>query len=139
VTAVSLGGEDVAYSFRALRQSPVINDVVGGVPITVFWMSGTASALDDRQVARGRDVGSTGVFDRRHSDRLLEFEPAGASRFRERSTGSEFDLLGHAVSGPLKGTKLTAIPHGNHFWFAWGVFKPKTRIVDAVSRGRPRT
>jgi hypothetical protein len=139
VTAVSLDSEDVAYSFRALRQSPVINDVVGGVPIAVFWMSGTASALDDRQIARGRDVGSTGMFDRRHSGRILEFEPAGAGRFRDRSTGSEFDLLGHAVSGPLEGTKLTAIPHGNHFWFAWGVFKPKTRIVDVVSRGRPQT
>jgi hypothetical protein len=133
VTAVSLRGEDVAYSFRALRYSPVINDAVGGVPIAVFWTSGTVSALDDRQIARGRDVGSTGVFDRRHGDRILDFEPAGTGRFRDRSTGSEFDLLGHGVSGPLEGTKLTAIPHGNHFWFAWGVFKPKTRIVDGRS------
>ncbi len=139
VTAVSLGGEDAAYSFRALRQSPVINDVVGGVPIAVFWTAGTASALDDRQIARGRDVGSTGVFDRRHGDRILEFEAAGAERFRDRVTGSAFDLLGRATSGPLEGTTLKSIPHGNHFWFAWGVFKPKTRIVDAASRGRPQT
>ena len=39
----------------------------------------------------------------------------------------------------LNGTKLTASPYGNHFRFAWGVFKPKTRILDEVSRSRPRT
>jgi hypothetical protein len=39
--------------------------------------------------------------------------------------------VGRAISGPLQGKTLRAIPHGNHFWFAWGVFKPKTRIVDA--------
>ncbi|MEO7473942.1 MAG: DUF3179 domain-containing (seleno)protein, partial [Gemmatimonadales bacterium] len=131
VAAVSVGGEDVAYAFRALKQRPAINDVVGGVPIAVFWMAGTASALDRTRIDQGRDVGSTGVFDRRLGDRVLEFEALGDGRFRDRLTGSDFDLLGRAVSGPLEGRTLTPIPHGNHFWFAWGVFKPKTRIVGA--------
>ncbi|HEV8176266.1 MAG TPA: DUF3179 domain-containing protein, partial [Gemmatimonadales bacterium] len=108
VTAVSLGGEDVAYAFRALTERPALNDVVGGVPVAVFWMPGTASALDDSQVARGRDVGSTGVFDRRLNGRVLQFEPSGEGRFRDRVTGSEFDLLGRATSGPLEGKTLTA-------------------------------
>ncbi|MGH7510763.1 MAG: DUF3179 domain-containing protein [Gemmatimonadales bacterium] len=129
VIAVSLGGEDVAYAFRGFRKRPALNDVVGGVPVAVFWVPGTASPLDDSRVAQGRDVGSTGVFDRRMGDLVLEFEPNGEGRFRDKITGSEFDLLGRATSGPLKGKMLKSIPHGNHFWFAWGVFKPKTRIV----------
>jgi hypothetical protein len=132
VVAVSLAGEEVAYSFRGLRQRPAINDVVGGVPIAVFWMPGTSSALDESSIPKGRDVGSTGVFDRRLGDRTLEFEPGKEGRFRDKVTRSEFDLLGRATSGPLDGQALKPIPHGNHFWFAWGVFKPRTRIVDAT-------
>jgi Protein of unknown function (DUF3179) len=129
VVAVSLGGDDVAYSFTAVRHRPAINDQVGRVPIVVFWAPGTSSALDDPRIARGRDVGSTGVFDRRLEGRVLEFEPAAPGRFRERVTGSEFDLLGRGIAGPLKGTRLRPVPHGNRFWFAWGVFKPRTRIA----------
>jgi len=36
--------------------------------------------------------------------------------------------LGLAIDGPLSGERLEPIPHGNHFWFAWAVFKPETRI-----------
>lgn len=129
VVAVSLGGNDVAYAFSLLRERPAINDEIGEVPIVVFWRPGTASALDDRRISQGRDVGSTGVFERRLGDHLLRFEPVSAGRFRDRVTGSEFDVLGRALSGPLKGARLKAIPHGNHFWFAWGVFKPATRVV----------
>lgn len=129
VITVSLGGEDVAYSFRRLRDRPAVNDVIGGVPVAVFWSPGTASALDDPRIAQGRDIGSTAVFDRRLGDLVLKFEPESEGRFRDQVTGSEFDLLGRAMSGALEGKKLKPIPHGNHFWFAWGVFKPKTRIV----------
>jgi hypothetical protein len=131
VVAVSLGGEDVAYPFTLLRERPAINDEVGEVPVAVFWKSGTASALDSRRISEGRDVGSTGVFDRRHGGRVLSFDPVREGRFRDRETGSEFDVLGRAISGPLRGMRLEPIPHGNHFWFAWGVFKPSTKVVTS--------
>jgi hypothetical protein len=131
VVAVSLGGEDVAYAFALFRERLAINDKVGDVPIAVFWKPGTASALDQRRISEGRDVGSTGVFDRRLRGQVLSFEPGRDGRFRDRVTGSEFDLLGRAMTGPLRGTRLQPIPHGNHFWFAWGVFKPSTRVVSS--------
>jgi len=137
VAAVSLGGEDVAYPFTLLQQSKAINDRVGDVPIVVLWAPGTSSALDDRRIAAGRDVGSTGVFDRRLGPTVLELEPGEPGRFVDRSSGTEFDLLGHAVAGPLRGSALRPVPHGNHFWFAWAVFKPATRIVKSVPTGRP--
>ncbi len=131
VVAVALGGEDVAYPFDILRERPALNDRIGDVPVAVFWQPGTASALDDRRISEGRDVGSTGVFDRRHGGQVLSFDPVGKGRFRDRDTGSEFDILGRAVTGPLRGTRLRPIPHGNHFWFAWAVFKPSTRVVSS--------
>ncbi len=137
VVAVSLGGEDVAYAFSLFPERPAINDEVGGVPVVVFWQPGTASALDHHRISMGRDVGSTGVFDRRLDGHLLSFESRGNGRFRDRVTGSEFDVLGRALSGPLQGSRLQAIPHGNHFWFAWGVFKPSTRVVASASGSDP--
>jgi hypothetical protein len=136
VAAVSLGGEDVAYPFSLLQRTKAINDRVGQVPIVVLWAPGTSSALDDRRIAAGRDVGSTGVFDRRLGSAALELEPAGPGRFVDRASGSEFDLLGHAVAGPLRGSALRPVPHGNHFWFAWAVFKPSTRIVRSAPKER---
>jgi Protein of unknown function (DUF3179) len=55
-------------------------------------------------------------------------EPGAGGRFVDRASGTEFNVLGHAVGGPLRGTTLRPVPHGNHFWFAWAAFKPATRI-----------
>lgn len=128
VVAVTLAGSDVAYSFAALERTRVVNDEVAGRSIVVFWAPGTASAVDAGQIADGRDVGSSAVFRREVGSRTLTFEPAGDDHFRDRETGSTWTLLGRAVTGPLVGTELEAVPHGNHFWFAWGVFKPGTRV-----------
>lgn len=128
VVAVSIGDEDVAYPFLALEDSRVVNDVAGGIEIVVFWAPGTASALDTRRISRGRDVGSTGVFRRQLGERALTFMSAGDGVFRDRQTGSLWNVLGRATAGPLTGQRLDAVPHGNHFWFAWAAFRPDTRV-----------
>lgn len=128
IVAVSIAGEDVAYPFSALAESRVVNDRVGGEYIVVFWAPGTASALDTRRISQGRDVGATSVFDPVLSGQRLTFTSSGDGLYRDRQTGSLWNVLGQAVSGPLAGERLTAVPHGNHFWFAWSVFKPDTRL-----------
>ncbi len=97
--------------------------------MVAFWAPGTASAVDNSRIARGRDVGSSGVFDRRLDGRTLRFTADGDGKFRDRETGSTWNILGRAIAGPLTGKQLTEIIHGNHFWFAWGAFKPETRII----------
>lgn len=54
--------------------------------------------------------------------------PSGANRFRDRETGNTWDLVGRAVAGPLRGARLTPVPAGDYFWFAWAVFRPETRV-----------
>ena len=120
-------GSGWAAPFSALRESRVAHDTVAGTPLVTFWAPGAASAVDAASVARGRDVGQTAVFDRRLDDRVLSFEWADGS-FRDRETGSRWDLAGRAVSGPLEGRRLQPIPHGNHFWFAWAAFRPETEV-----------
>jgi hypothetical protein len=135
VVAVRVGSETVAYPFSRMREARVVNDIVGGRPLAVFWAPGTASALDRSRIASGRDVGASGVFDRRvgcpsktGECRTLTFEYASDGAFRDRETRSTWTLRGRAVSGVLRGSRLTAVPAGDYFWFAWAVFRPETRI-----------
>ncbi|MGD2134927.1 MAG: DUF3179 domain-containing protein [Gemmatimonadales bacterium] len=129
VVAVSVDEETVAYPFSALAERRVIHDEVENRPIVVLWAPGTASAVDQTRIGDGRDVGASGVFDRRLGTRTLTFEAAGDGRWRDRETGSTWNVLGHATTGELEGSRLEPVTHGNHFWFAWAVFKPETRIV----------
>lgn len=126
VVAVELGvGWAAPYS--ALRNARVANAEVKGTPLVALWSPGAASALDAAEIARGRDVGQTAVYDRRVGTRVLTFHSVKGG-FRDRETGSGWTLAGRAVDGPLRGQRLIPIPHGNHFWFAWAVFRPKTEI-----------
>jgi len=136
VVAISLDGEDVAVPFARFQERPVVDVEIGDRPVTLFWSPGTASALDDGEISKGRDVGATGVFDRRLDGRTLEFDPAGPGAFTDRQTGSRWDILGRAVDGTLRGAQLTPVPHGNHFWFAWAAFKPTTRLIGSPAGSR---
>jgi hypothetical protein len=126
VVAMELG-PGWAVSFETLAEARVVNATAEGLPFVVFWAPGAASALDHERIAEGRDVGQTATFDRRVNGRVLTFWPSSGG-FEDRETGSRWDLAGRAVSGPLAGSRLTATPHGNHFWFAWVVFRPDTEV-----------
>jgi len=128
VVALAQGDSSVAYSMSVLEDRPAINDTFGGHPIVVLWAPGTASALDASAIADGREVGSTAVYARELGGRVLSFESAGPGRYRDVETGSTWNIFGRATGGPLAGQRLDPVPHGNHFWFAWAVFMPGTRV-----------
>jgi hypothetical protein len=128
VAALTTMEPPVAYPFSTLSERRVIHDEVGGGDVVVFWAPGTASALDRGQISDGRDVGASGIFRTTADGRTLTFEPAGRTAFRDRETGSEWNVAGLAVSGPMAGHQLDALPHGDYLWFAWAAFRPDTDI-----------
>ena len=93
----------------------------------VFYRKGTLSSLDRSSIRDSRDVGAGVAFSSSLDGRVLTFEASGDA-FRDRETGSSWDISGVARSGLLAGRSLTKVVHGNHFWFAWAAFKPETRI-----------
>lgn len=118
VFGVDINGERCAYPAKALALNPVVNDMVGGEPIVVLY-------------DKAHDVGQ--VFLRRVGSRVLTFEQVkgtgGSLSVRDKETGTNWNVSGHALKGVLKATKLTPAPHWNQlFWFSWAAFKPNTRI-----------
>ncbi len=105
VLTVDLAGETMAYPYSVLENVRVVNDAVGGRPVAVFWSSGVASALDNGTIALGRDVGSAAAFSPELDGRRLTFRAEG-ERIVDAETGSEWDLLGRAVTGELAGRQL---------------------------------
>ena len=136
VLTLEIAGEAVAYPFSDLRRTPVINDVVGGRDVAVFYTGDTLSPFAGTAAAPKRSVGSTGVFDPAADGISLTFTVSEGVIIDEQ-TGSAWSILGEALNGPLAGKKLEPIVHGNHFWFAWAAFRPDTAVWDIDTHTRP--
>ncbi len=135
VVGITVNGTNKAYPFSVISQERAVNDVVAGEPVLVVWGSeGTASALDSPDVAEGRSVGAGLAYLRTVDGRVLTFDAQGDDTFKDRETGSTWDLLGNATAGPLAGTKLTPAVHTNHFWFAWAAFNQGSPVYTGTGR-----
>ncbi len=126
VVGLTIDDVAVAYPFELFESAPVVNDVIGGQDVTIFYASDTLSVFAG---ARGDNprVGSTGVYDPNLDGRKLTFTVEG-DRIVDEQTGSRWNILGEAIEGSLEGSKLDQIVHANHFWFAWQAFYPETEV-----------
>lgn len=131
VVAITVGAVDAAFPFPALEAEKVINYTVGGLDLAVFFKPGTVSALNRKYIRESRDVGATGVFETVLDGRKLTFRADGEA-IVDTETGTVWNILGRATSGPLAGSQLTPIVHADHFWFAWAAFKPETKIYHGI-------
>ncbi|MDA1127411.1 MAG: DUF3179 domain-containing (seleno)protein [Chloroflexi bacterium] len=127
VAAFNIGQVSAAFPFPVLETEQVVNYMVNGTDVVVFFKPGTVSALDNALIIDSKDVGSTGVFDAELDGQQMSFRIENG-RFMDDQTGSVWNILGEAVDGELLGKSLAPIAHGNHFWFAWGAFNPDTLI-----------
>lgn len=123
VVALQVEGLDVAYPFSILSEIRVINDVVAGQPLVVFWKEGTQTIFGNS----GVDTGSSSAFLRTVDGVVLNFVEV-VDGFQDEETGSLWNIFGEAIEGELKGTILEQVLSGEHFWFAWSTFKPETIV-----------
>jgi len=121
--------DPVAVPLTVLARTGVLELDVAGRTVVVWGAEGLRSALDTEDLAEGREVAATGAFLPRVGDRALTFRAAGPDTFVDEQTGSTWDVLGRAVSGPLTGAQLAPIGHLDTFWFAWAAFHPRTRLL----------
>jgi hypothetical protein len=113
------------------KRQRVIHDDVGETPLVVFHAPGAVSALDARRISTSKEDGTTGVFSPVVDGRTLTFRYDGTGRFRDAETGSAWTVTGQAVKGPLEGTHLDRIAHGDYFAFSWFAFRPDAVLYSA--------
>ncbi len=128
VIGIEDGDASIAVHLDLLQEEGIVEVDGDDEELLVWHVDGAASALDRANVADGRDVGATGVFSPLLDGERLEFRPV-ADGFEDVGSGSLWNILGEAVSGPLAGERLTMIDHVDTFWFAWAAFQPDTELV----------
>ncbi|PKB62167.1 MAG: hypothetical protein BZY79_00015 [SAR202 cluster bacterium Casp-Chloro-G4] len=101
VIALEINGDARAYPLAILIWHEIVNDEVGGVPVSVTYCPLCNTAI---------------TFDRRVGEQVLDFGTSGMLRksdlvMWDRQTESWWQqITGEAIVGELTGTKLTFIP-----------------------------
>lgn len=101
VIGLDISGDTRAYPLRILIWHEIVNDVVGGRPVTITYCPLCNSAV---------------VFDRRIGERLLDFGTTGKLRnsdlvMYDRQTESWWQqFTGEAIVGELLGAELKLVP-----------------------------
>jgi len=129
VVAIIRGRSAAVIPFSRLARDPVVEVEIAGEHLVVVFTAGVRSALDAPNIRDSRDVGTAAAFSRELDGRLLDLVRSRPGRFRDRQTGSEWNVAGRAVAGPLRGRRLTAAVHDLSFWFAVAAFRPDARIL----------
>jgi len=102
-----------AYKLADLESNKIIND-----------------QIDDKEILLVSLFPSMArAFDRTADDQVLEFEFSN-NKIIDRQTGTEWNVDGLAVSGPLQGKQLSRVAFNPGFWFEWVAFHPDTEIYQ---------
>ncbi len=110
VLAIEIDGDARAYPVQVMIWHEIVNDTVGGIPVSVTYCPLCNSAL---------------AYDRRVGERTLSFGTSGllwnsALVMYDRQTESLWShFTGQALAGVLAGTELDFFPVATVPWGAW--------------------
>ena len=132
VVGIRAGGVVRAYPFTELAKDQVTQETVGGQRLVLFYEPRGLSNLDTFKLEEARSVGTASVFVPQVDEMELTFEFKD-NGFEDRETGSRWNMLGQAISGPLEGKALP--PHFNNqgLWFYWAASQEDVTIYESES------
>ena len=110
---VRIGDAARAYPYAVLREQRIVNDELGGQPITVWFHRASRSSA---------------AFDRRLGTRTLSFERDEDGTIRDRETKSTWTMEGRATAGALEGKQLARAPGLMSEWYGWRAAHADTTI-----------
>jgi hypothetical protein len=129
VLGVSRGKAARAYPLKGLEKAHLVRDKLGGEDVVVLYYGPTRSAAAYLSVAAPPKKGPAPRKLTLEADKEGEGAP-----FKDKETGSRWDVAGRAVAGKLKGWTLTWVDGTQVKWFAWAAEYPHTSLHG--KRGR---
>ena len=133
ILGVEINGVAKAYPIGILNYHEIVNDYFDDVPVVITYcpLCGSGVAFYARIVDKNRTFGVSGLL--YNSDVLL---------YDRESESLWSQIMGQAVAGPLKGTKLEIISTYYTTWKDWKERYPQTLVLSAktgFSRDYQRT
>jgi len=120
VIGLVVNGEAKAYPLRVLTWHEIVNDEIGGVPVSVTYcpLCNAAIVFDRRLDGRVMDFGTTGKL--RNSDLVMY----------DRQTESWWQqFLGEAIVGELTGSQLVFLPARLEAWQRFAARHPEGQVL----------
>lgn len=112
VLGVSLGSSERAYVLADFGEQPtVLHDTLGEQPIVIFLHGENTFALAYSRMLDGEELQFS-----MNAERIVD---AG---------GTQWDLTGKAVVGPLEGSQLDYVTSFVTEWYGWAAYHPQTSI-----------
>ncbi len=121
ILGIVIGSTAKAYPLKILNWHEVINDQIDNIQFVVTYcpLCGTGVAFSSVVNDKALEFGVSGLL--YNSDVLLY----------DRQTESLWSqILGQAVTGPLRGTELELIPVTHTSWKRWKETSPKTLVLS---------
>ena len=121
VLGVFLDGEARAYPHNILWHHEIVNDRVGGLPISVTYcpLTGSGLAFDRRVSSRELDLGVSGLV---YASNLVLYD-----RVTDAVFGPQLKVDG--ACGSFRGETLGLVPVQEMSWGRWRALHPGTTVV----------
>ena len=121
VIGITINGESRAYPINILNWHEIVNDQIRGVPVSVTYcpLCGTGLVYQSTVGGKVLKFGVSGLL--YNSDVLL---------FDRQTETLWSQILSKAISGPMKGQKLTMIPSSQTSWASWLKKQPNTKVLS---------
>lgn len=120
VLSLTVAGETRAYPLQIMTWHEIVNDTVGGTPVTVTYCPLCNSGVAFLREVDGRrfDFGTSGFL---FADNLVMYDRQTQSLWPQ--------LTGQASVGALTGTQLEAIPMGVVGWSQFRSAHPEAKVL----------
>jgi hypothetical protein len=129
VVALEIDGDARAYPVQVMIWHEIINDTVGGVPVSVTYCPLCNSAVSYERIVRGVET-TFGTSGRLFASALVMYDRATESLW------THFD--GKAVVGLLAGEQLEPIPSPLMSWGDFAAAYPTGQVLDPDATGFSR-